>query len=144
GVHWAGRPGFGEVLEVGALGRRQNQEWTLRVGARPERPRTAARYKTVPDEPFGVGLRLVPDVLGVERQREGEVADLDRLGGLVLNRDAPLQRLLPQRKRFGDVAVPLRLDLPSLVGVDAPLEDSRGRPRLQLRLQAQRRGGHGI
>ena len=90
------------------------------------------------DEPLCVRFRFVPNVLGVERQRQGQIPDLQLVIHVVAQRDGPNQSVVLELKLFAGHHIRYGIDLLAFV-VQAPLENSSGGAIVQLRFDAQGR-----
>src|SRR2546426_12776449 len=90
-----------EIFQAAALGRSHYQIRAFGVGTHPEKKRTISGDESVGNQAFGIRLRFIPNVLRVERKRQGEITDLDFVGRRICQRGRPLQSALLKAERFG-------------------------------------------
>src|SRR5437762_10150421 len=122
----------GSHYQIGAFG----------IGAHPEKKRTIPGDESVGNQAFCIRLRFIPNVLRVERKRQGEIADLDFVRRRIFQRDRPRQSVVLKAKRFAGLQIVDGRDF-SALAVDAPPVETGGRTLLQLDLDAESRSGDG-
>src|SRR5438128_1587389 len=131
-----------EIFQAATRRGSHDQIRAFRVGTHPEKKRTVASDQSVRDQTLGVSFRFVPNILCVERKRQGEIADFHFARCRILQGDCPQQSIVFNAERFSGLQVFYRRDL-SAFTVDTPSVETCGRALLQLDLDAQSGSGDG-
>src|SRR2546430_17325951 len=80
-----------EVFQAAARRRSHYQIRAFGVGTHPEKKRTISGDESVGNQAFGIRLRFIPNVGGVERKRQGEITARESVGRRIFQSGGPRQ-----------------------------------------------------
>src|SRR2546430_15777331 len=94
-----------EVFQAAARRRSHYQIRAFGVGTHPEKKRTISGDESVGNQAFGIRLRFIPNVLRVERKRQGEITELDFVGRRIFQIDPSREKAVLKAGRLAGLHI---------------------------------------